>query len=517
MALLAAVLSGFAPSSPAADVQEVPRWEPHEFAFKAPLPAGNPFEVAFSANVVGPNGVKLSVPGFYDGDGTWKVRVSPTVEGPWSLTTRSDSIPALDNQTRAFTCVANPLPNVHGGVRVDPEHPHHFIFEDGARYFPMGYECDWLWALDADDPRLPTVNPFLDKLARHGFNFIILNTYAHDTIWRKGKTGADDYGPPPMYAWEGSNERPDHTRFNLKFWQHYDRVIEAMHRRGIVAHVLIKVYNKDVNWPAKGSPADDQFFRWVIARYAAFPNVTWDFAKEAQYEKDLDYKLGRLKFIRATDPYRRLLTVHDDRALYDKGTFDELVDYRSDQQHKQWRESMVDHLKQRAWPVINTEFGYEHGPGGMADKTYTHVQPPEEVVRRAWEVYTAGGSGAYYYTHTAWDVVRPGDIPPGYGYFKHLRAFFEGTGYWRMKPIDGITSAGHCLAEPGREYVVFLDRAKPFTLKLDGLAEPLRAEWYHPLTGERADAGTVKSGTAELTPPASWGNAPVAFHARPTR
>jgi len=133
----------------------------------------------------------------------------------------------------------------------------------------MGYEYDWLWALDATNAELRTVNPFLDKLVANGFNYVLLNAYAHDTSWRKGKTGNDDYGPPPLYAWEGSNEQPDHSRFNLAYWRHYDRIVEALNQRGLIAHVMIKVYNEMVKWPAKGSREDDQYFGWLIARYAA--------------------------------------------------------------------------------------------------------------------------------------------------------------------------------------------------------------------------------------------------------
>jgi len=57
-------------------------------------------------------------------------------------------------------------------------------------------------ALDSGDPLLRTLNPFLDKIAVDGFNFIILNAFAYDTSWRKGRTEDDDYGPPPLYAWE---------------------------------------------------------------------------------------------------------------------------------------------------------------------------------------------------------------------------------------------------------------------------------------------------------------------------
>ncbi len=489
----------------------VPRWEPHDFTFASSTMPENPFRVILNAEVTGPTGARFTVPGFFDGHATWKVRVSVPAEGAWAFVTHSD-LADLDGRRGSWVCVANPSPAIHGGMCVDTAQPHQFVFEDGTRFLPVGYECDWLWALDANDPALRTINPFLDKLTASGFNFVILNAYAYDTSWRRGRTGADDFGPPPLDAWAGTNDQPDLSRFNLAYWQHYDRVIEALYRRGIWAHVLMKVYNKQVRWPANGSPEDDQYYRWLIARYAAYPNITWDLAKEANYEKDLAAKQARLRFIRANDPYHRLLTVHDDRANYDHGAYDGLIDYRSDQQHLQWREIMLAHLAQYQWPVINTEFGYEQGPLGPKDKTYSVAQSPEEVACRAWEIYVAGGFGAYYYTYTAWDVVRPQDTPPGYAYFKNLRDFFEHTYYWRMTPHDDLSSVGSCLAEPGHEYVVFLGSAKPFTLKVEGAAQPLAAEWFQPFTGQWRSAGRLANGKAELNPPAEWTAGPVALH-----
>jgi len=489
---------------------QVPRWQPQDFSFSSDATPANPFAVEFSADVTGPNGISFNLPGFYDGESTWKVRVSPTTLGEWSLTTRCADR-NLDAQHTGFNCIANRNPAVHGDLRVDPDRRSQFVYPDGTRFFPMGYECDWLWALDTFDPQLKTLNPFLDKISGAGFNFIILNAFAYDTSWRKGHTGDDDYGPPPLYAWEGTNEKPDHARLNLGYWQHYDRMMDALYRRGIVAHVLLRVYNKQVNWPANGSPEDDMYYRWLLARYAAYPNVTWDIAKEAHYEKDLDYKLGRLRYFRTADPYHRLLTVHDDRVNYDRGVYNELVDYRSDQQHTDWRETMLAHLQQRAWPVINTEFGYECGPKGPDDKTYSKAQLPEEVCRRAWEVYMAGGFGAYYYTYTAWDIIRPKDTPPGYQYFKNLRDFFNSTGYWKMKPVEGVASDGYCLADVGAEYIVFLNSAAPFALTLGALPGAFAVEWYQPFTGARQAAGKIGA-RAGLTPPSEWGKGPVALH-----
>jgi hypothetical protein len=490
---------------------KVPRWQPCDFVFVRTIKPANTFMLAFSATVKSPGNVEFKTPGFYDGDGRWTVRVSPNAEGAWSLVTHS-AAPELDGRKVAFQCVPNTNRNIHGALGVDPDHRHHFVLEDGTRYFMSGYECDWLWALDLGKAKLDTLNPFLDKLTSFGFNNIIVNAYAHDTTWKAGKTGPDDFGPPPMYAWEGTNANPDHSRMNPAYWRHYDRMIQALHRRGIIAHVMIKVYNKSVKWPAKGSAEDDLYFRWMAARYAAFPNVTWDLSKEWNNEKDADYKTNRIRFLRENDPYRRLVTVHDDRATYDRGDYNKLLDYRSDQQHDKWRATMLEHRRQCDWPVVNVEYGYECGPGGVKDLTYQVGQSAEEVCRRSWEVCMAGGYGAYYYTYTAWDVIRPQDTPPGYAFYKNQRQFFEAARYWLMEPADNLVSDGYCLANPGKEYIVYLNKARPFTLKLDGTADGLKAEWFQPLTGRRQDAGLLKNGTIQLGPPAAWGDAPVALH-----
>jgi len=112
--------------------------------------------------------------------------------------------------------------------------------------------------------------------------------------------------------------------------------------------------------------------------------------------------------------------------------------------------------------------GFYDGEGGPQDKTYRVAQSAEEVCRRAWEICMAGGYAVYYYTYTAWDVIRADDAPPGYSYFRHLREFFERTRYWRMKPCDRLVNEGYCLADPGREYVVFLKTARPFVLRIEG-------------------------------------------------
>ncbi len=485
---------------------EIPQWQPHDFEFRSDTLHENPFLVRIDGHFTGPDGRKMVVTGFYDGGGVWKIRFSPTMKGEWSLTTSSDDAKLSGKAVAGIQCVAQPNAEVHGILKVDPEHRQHFVFEDGSRFFLMGYECDWLWALDEND-----LNPFLDKLAEHGFNYIILNVYAHDTSWRTGKSEKNDYGPPPTYPWLGTNDQPDHERLNPDFWRHYDRVIEAMHKRGIIAHIMTKVYNKSVNWPAKRSPAEELYYRTLVARYSAYPNVVWDFSKEAHYETDFDYKADKLRFIRASDAYKHPITVHHDEEAYDRGAYSGLLDYRSDQHHGDWHATILRQRGMREWPVVNVEFGYERGPKGEGDHTYPHSQSPEEVVRRAWEIYMAGGYGAYYYTYTAWDVIHPEHNPPGYAHFHNLRRFFEGTQYWRLQPNDGLVSRGYCLANPGREYVVYQQDPGHFTVEVSGAESSLASEWFHPLTGKRVPAGTFGNGKHEITTPEGW-NGPAVLH-----
>jgi hypothetical protein len=105
-------------------------------------------------------------------------------------------------------------------------------------------------------------------------------------------------------------------------------------------------------------------------------------------------------------------------------------------------------------------------------------------------------------------------MPPGYEYFKHLRSFFESTNYWKLKPAEGIASDGYCLADAGREYVIFLNTAAPVTLALQGLTGSLTGEWYQPFTGARIAAGTIANGQTQVIPPVRWGSGPVALHVR---
>ena len=56
-----------------------------------------------------------------------------------------------------------------------------------------------------------------------------------------------------------------------------------MHDKEIVSHLMIYVWNKNVNWPDMDTKADNMYYDYIVKRYQAFPNIIWDVSKEALY------------------------------------------------------------------------------------------------------------------------------------------------------------------------------------------------------------------------------------------
>jgi hypothetical protein len=81
-----------------------------------------------------------------------------------------------------------------------------------------------------------------------------------------------------------------------------------------------------------------------------------------------------------------------------------------------------------------------------------------------------------------------------------------------MDPDDSLVDSGHCLANPGLEYVVYQPEKREFTLKVKKAGGRLVADWFNPLTGERTGADNAKNGDCHFVPPAGWSNGPVVLH-----
>jgi len=101
---------------PAIDTMHtVEKWGIFEAALAGPA-GGNPYlDVQLSATFARANR-EITVPGFHDGEGVYRVRFMPDAEGTWRYRTTSSAV-ELDGCSGAFEAVA-PSPGNHGPVRV---------------------------------------------------------------------------------------------------------------------------------------------------------------------------------------------------------------------------------------------------------------------------------------------------------------------------------------------------------------------------------------------------------------
>jgi hypothetical protein len=501
------------------------RFDTRDFELSADGVDGDPFAVPLAADFRHESGERIGgVPGFYAGDGEWVIRFSPTRTGTWRGTTASEEAALDGRELGPVECVASTNPDVHGRIRVDSENSRRFRFEDGSEYVPLGFEFDWLFAYHQAEPQ--ECRQTLEILADRGFNHIVMNLYAHTGF--SDPERPDVYGPPDVYPFGGTNDDPDHEVLNPAFFDDLDGVFEHLHDLGLVSHLLIQVQNKGVNWPERNSPADDRFWRYVVARYAAYPNLLWDLSKESYNLRretgSHAYARDRIAFVREADPYDHLVTAHDSdrgrsprRLSVDQSGedhVDEAVDFVSDQialdeaalappetADRYVREATL-RYRDLDRPYLNAENGAEEGVESL--QTFTReasTGPWEDVLLFTWAIYAGGGYSCYYYSNTAWDLIRPEPEPPGWERYADLRATLEAFDLNRMAPAHELASRGYCLAEPGRQYLLFLPEGGDVEvdlshvsgggdsdLDLGGSFDSLACEALDVLTGERAAA-----------------------------
>lgn len=300
-----------------------------------PVIAGRPFDISLTADFTTDrvlsavdlsvefrhtDGARVHAHGFFNGrtpsGAHFILRAALPESGRWNFLTTSN-YPALDEIGGAID-VRPDGEQRYPRLGIHPDHPNRLALDEKGPYFALSVESDWLFALDYEnDDDIPRTRHYLKQIARHGFNKVIFNVYARACQWLNGKILSDqyDFSTSPGFPFLGSNEDPDYSDLNYGYFDRLDRVFHELQEQGIVAHVMLYVWNKNVAWPAMRTEADDLYFDHVIKRYQAFGNVIWDISKEALvYGRcDADYVRERIARLRRLDRYGRLVTVHDNK------------------------------------------------------------------------------------------------------------------------------------------------------------------------------------------------------------
>ena len=87
------------------------------------------------------------------------------------------------------------------------------------------------------------------------------------------------------------------------------------------------------------------------------------------------------------------------------------------------------------------------------------------------------------------------------------RRYAERMSLVAATPRNRLASTKFCLADPGREYLVFVPGGGSVTVDLSAVTGPLAVEWFDPATGKRKRAGTTPGGARRAFEPPFRGDA----------
>ena len=311
--------------------------------------------------------VCVKTKGFYAGNGIYKVRFLPELEGIWQW-----KVSGVFESGGQELCVRSDNIKNHGVVRTKGTH---FVYTDGTWFYPFGTT---VYALPNQEKE--TIQMTLNSLSQSPFNKVRMCVFPKHYKYNDNE--------PEYYAFEKEDGQWDVKRPCLKFWDHLEKVIQQLHVLGIeVDLILLHPYDR---WGFSTMQKNEYmiYLDYLIRRLAAFPNIWWSLANEYDLMDGIacDWWSDFADFIGKNDPYHHLLSNHNIFEYWDFDNKD--TTHCCIQDTRLWMVGQL--LKKHNKPVVVDECCYE----GNLPAEWGNLSG-EEMVHRFWAVTAAGG----YCTH----------------------------------------------------------------------------------------------------------------------
>jgi PKD repeat protein len=467
---------------------DVERWGVWELTLDGSR-EGNPYlEVELSATFIG-DGKRVVVPGFYDGDGVYKVRFSPPSEGQWRFEMRSNR-PELHGKSGSFTA-GPPSARNHGPIEMFKTF--YLRYADGTPYHQFGTTC-YAWIHQTKELQQQT----LKTLAASPFNKIRFCIFP--------KSYAYNQNEPELFAFHRKSDGQfDFDRPDPAFWHHLEQRILDLQRLGIQADLIL--WHPYDRWGFKkmSDMEDDRYLHYCIARLSAFRNVWWSLANEYDFMSNID---GRDKGIKAIDdwdrffrilqnedPHHRLRGIHNGAIWYDHTK--PWVTHASLQTSDMT--GGVRYREKYRKPVIYDECKYE----GNIPQGWGNLDAPT-MTQRFW-LGTMGGCYVGHgetYKHPEdilwWSKggVLHGESPKRIQWLKEFMA--QAPSFDELQPL-GNDQGPYLLAKPGEYYLAYCADSRPTTVELAG-DRPYKVDVIDPWNMTVLPLGTAQPGQHTMQP-----------------
>lgn len=379
------------------------RWDTLELAFSGKT-NGNPFTDYDIKGTFSCDEEVKTVEGFYDGDGTYKIRFMPSFEGKYSYRIFGSF---SEKEYEGDFTVETPSENNHGTVRV--KNKFHFAYDDGTPYYSIGTTC-YVWHLKDGEMKKKT----LSSLEKAGFNKIRFCVFPKHYCYNTDDPEYFPFEGTPMDAGlvtkenffsfnphsEGNNW--DFERFNPEYFRNIEYCISELRRLGIEADIILFHPYDRWGFSVMDNEADIRYLKYVIARFSAYRNVWWSLANEYDYmpEKTVEHWDEIGNYIMANDPYGHLRSIHNGPNIYDHTK--PWVTHCSIQRCDMYKTAeCTDEYRQKYQkPVVLDEIVYE----GNIKEGWGNIAA-DEMVRRFWEAVCRGGYPGHGETYMSDDDI----------------------------------------------------------------------------------------------------------------
>lgn len=496
---------------------------------------GNPFTDISVEGTFGLQGESpLKVDGFCDSmDGSvFRIRFMPSKPGTYDYLVRYRKGDFEKTQHGSFQATDRKR---RGILRVDREFPSHFRWEGTQeRYFWNGTTAYWLagW----NDDCIHQIIDRLDRLRVTRLRAALCGRVQDGRAWFENVFPTDEFSFL-LNPWQARNpssvERPefDVTRFNVAYWQKWERLLEHARSKDMVVSVIFYVdgsrpgvdpFGKD----GMGGLDERRYYRYAIARLAPFANVMWDLANEYRLFRDDAWAEGMGSFVRQCDPYDHLTSTHGHLDFRFRGSaWADFAMYQNWDEHGGYDFMLNNRMQQaktgRMIPQVNEEYGYEdHYPQGWGEDRKAPARSAWNRARLAWEIYLAGGyqtTGERADTGTGWGADSGGGWINGRGddqmtmlvSYGHIHDFFTGITWWKLLPDTNLVvsvqrhpDASDKARVPKRAVaarnaegdlaVVYVADGGVVTLRDDLLKDQLKPLWFSPRDGGMRNARALR-------------------------
>jgi hypothetical protein len=360
--------------------ENISKWEIFETSLNGPS-EGNPFREVQLTAVFSLGNRAVTVEGFYDGEGVYKLRFMPDAEGEWSYQTMSKNA-ALNAKQGTFRCVSARA-DVHGPVSV--RNIRHFAYADGTPYFPFGTTC-YAWIHQSAALQHETLN----SLKEAPFNKLRMCVFP--------KSYEYNHNEPDLYPFvRNEGGKSDFDRPNPAFFHHLEERIGDLRGLNIEADLILFHPYDRWGYATMSADQDDRYLRYVLARLSAHRNIWWSMANEFDLMKQKTVQdFDRLfHIVEQYDPASHLRSIHYSHMMYDYSR--PWVTHASLQTSQ--FEAGTEYLQAWKKPVVFDEVMYE----GNLNRRWGNISG-EEMAHRFWRGVMAGG----YVTHGE-TLLRPNE------------------------------------------------------------------------------------------------------------